>query len=99
MNTKLHVGNLAATTTALDLQGLFSAYGNVAEINLSTEPEAGRAHGFAIIVMATPQGAQAAMLALNGKEVQARVLMITEHVSARKVLPATGQKGIAPGRW
>jgi RNA recognition motif-containing protein len=78
MNTKLHVGNLATTTTERELQGLFSAHGNVAEVNLAVERESGRPRGFAIVTMATPQGAQAAILALNGKELGARVLTVTE---------------------
>ena len=87
MNTKLHIANLAATTTAGKLQEWFSAHGNVAEINLPVERESGRTRGFAIVTMATPHGAQAAMLALNGKKVEARTLAVTEHVSAKKVPP------------
>jgi cold-inducible RNA-binding protein len=78
MNTRLYVGNLAPTATAKELQGLFSPHGNVAEVNLPVERGTGRSRGFGVITMATPQGAQAAMLALNGKELGARVLMVTE---------------------
>lgn len=84
MNTKLYVGNLAATTTEEDLLGLFSPHGNVAEVNLPIERVSGRPRGFALVTMATPQGAGAAILALNGKELEARVLTVTEHVPARK---------------
>jgi cold-inducible RNA-binding protein len=94
---KLYVGNLAATTTERDLHGLFSAHGNVAEVNLAVERESGRPRGFAIVTMATPQGARAAILALNGTEVAARVLTVTEHVPARRVPPVPGQKGAVPG--
>ena len=78
MNTKLYVGNLASTATERDLQGLFSPHGNVAEVNLPVERESGRRRGFGVVTMATPQGAQAALLALNGKELGARVLTVTE---------------------
>ena len=78
MNTKLYVGNLAATTTESDLQALFSPHGNVTEANLPVEQASGRLRGFAIVTMATPEGARAAILALNGKEVEARVLAVTE---------------------
>ena len=97
MNTKLHVGNLAATTTEKDLQLLFSAHGNVAEVNLSVERDSGQPRGFAIVTMATPQGAQAAIRALNGTEVETRVLTVTEHVPASNLPPAAGQKGKLPG--
>jgi RNA recognition motif-containing protein len=87
MNTKVHVGNLADTTTGKDLEDLFSPHGNVAEVNLPVERASGWLRGFAIVTMATPQGAQAAILLLNGKEVQGHLLTVTEHVSARRVRP------------
>ena len=83
MNTKLHVANLAAGTTERELQDLFSPHGNVAQINLPVEHPSGRSRGFAIVTMATSQGVRAAILALNGKGVGARVLTVTEHVPAR----------------
>jgi cold-inducible RNA-binding protein len=97
MNNKLYVGNLAATSTERDLHGLFCAHGNVAEVNLPVERESGRPRGFAIVTMATPQGAQAAILALNGKKVEAHVLTVAEHVPARRVPTVPGQKGAATG--
>jgi RNA recognition motif-containing protein len=76
VNTKLHVGNLAPTTTEMELQGLFSEHGNVAEVNLAREPHSQRSLGFAIVTMATPQGALAAIQALNRKDVGARILTV-----------------------
>jgi RNA recognition motif-containing protein len=99
MNTKLYVGNLAITATEKDLQSLLSPHGNVAEVHLTTERESGRSCGFAIVTMATPQGARTAISALNGKEVDARVLTVSEHVTARRAPPAAGQREKAPGRW
>jgi RNA recognition motif-containing protein len=78
MNTKLHAGNLASTTTEQDLQGWFSAHGNVADVNLPVECETGRRRGFGVVTMATTQGARAAILALNGNELGARMLTVTE---------------------
>ena len=93
MNTKLYVANLTPTATEKDLQALFSPHGNVAEVNLPLERERGRSRCFAIVTMATPQGARAAMLALNGKKVEAQLLTVTEYVPARKMPPATGSPG------
>jgi len=90
MITKLYVANLASTATEKDLQALFSPHGNVAEVNLPVERGNGRSRCFAIVTMATPQGAQAAMLALNGKEVDAQVLTVTENVPAKKEPLAAG---------
>ncbi|MHC1765730.1 MAG: RNA recognition motif domain-containing protein [Verrucomicrobiia bacterium] len=78
MNTKLHVGNLAPTTTEADLHGLFSAHGNVAEVNMPMDRARRRSLGVAVITMATPQGARAAIGALDGKEVAAHALVVSE---------------------
>jgi RNA recognition motif-containing protein len=86
--------------TERDLQILCSPHGNVAEVNLPQERERRQPRGFAIVTMATPQGAQAAIMALNGKEVEARVLAGIEHVLSKNEPPATGQNGKLPsGRW
>jgi len=100
MNTHLHVGNLAATTTETHLHGLFSAHGNVAEVNLPVDRESGRPRGFAIVTMATLRGAKAAILALNGTEAEAGMLTITEYVPARKMPSAPlGRMENSQGRW
>jgi len=100
MNTKLYVGNLATTTTERELKDLFSPHGNVAQINFPVERGSGRPLGFGLVAMATPQGALDAIMALNGKEVRARLLAVTEHVLSKNVPPATGQNGKLPsGRW
>jgi RNA recognition motif-containing protein len=78
MNTKLHVGNLAPTTTEAELHGLFSVHGNVAEVHLPMDRARRRSLGMALVTMATPQGAQAAIRALNGKEVAAHALTVSE---------------------
>ena len=78
MNTKLYVDNLAATTTYSDLMDLFSVHGNVAEVNLPVDRVNGRPRGFGFITMATPEGAQAALQALHGKEIGTRTLTVSE---------------------
>lgn len=78
MNTKLYVGNLAFTTTENNLQDLFSPHGNVVEVHLPFDRETGRPRGFAFVTMATPEAAQAAILALNGSAVGERTLTVNE---------------------
>ena len=78
MNTKLYVGNLAFTTSEKDLQDLFSAHGPVAEVNIPTDRESGRPRGFGFVTMGSPESAQAAILALNGKEIGSRALTVNE---------------------
>jgi RNA recognition motif-containing protein len=78
MNTKLFVGNLSFDVTENDLQDLFVAFGPVSEVNLMTDRSTGRSRGFAFITMATPEGAQAAIQGLAGKDVKGRALTVNE---------------------
>ena len=78
MNTKLYVGNLAYTITENQLQDLFAQHGSVNEVNLMLDRATGRPRGFAFVTMATSEAAQAAIQALNGKEVEGRALTVNE---------------------
>jgi len=77
-NSKLYVGNLAYTTSETDLQDMFSAHGTVIEVKMPFDRESGRPRGFAFVTMATPEAAQAAILALNGTAVGERTLTVNE---------------------
>ena len=72
----IYVGNLAYNTTAEDLIELFSAYGTVTKANIVTDRETRRSKGFGFVTMENNQEANNAINALNGKEVQGRVLRI-----------------------
>ena len=78
MNTKLYVGNLSFDTTENDLQDLFAVHGPVSEVNLITDRMSGRSRGFGFVTMSTPEGAQAAIAALGGKEIGGRALTVNE---------------------
>ena len=78
MNTKLYVGNLTYDINEKDLQELFSPHGPVAEVKLMQDRETGKPRGFAFVTMATTEGAQAAIQALNGKDVKGRALTVNE---------------------
>lgn len=78
MNAKIHVGNLSDATTENDLRNLFSAYGNVGEVNIPRERPSGRSRGFAFVTMATPEEAQSAIQALNGKAIGTNTVSVSE---------------------
>jgi cold-inducible RNA-binding protein len=78
MNTKLYVGNLSYDVTENDLQDLFAGFGPVTEVNLIMDRSTGRSRGFAFVTMATPEGAQAAVQGLAGKNVKGRNLTVNE---------------------
>jgi cold-inducible RNA-binding protein len=78
MNTKLYVGNLSFDAVENDLQDLFAPHGPVTEVNLMQDRETGKARGFGFVTMATKEGAEAAIQALNGKEFKGRALTVNE---------------------
>ena len=78
MSTKLFVGNLSFNATENQLQDLFAAYGPVAEVDMIMDRFSGKPRGFAFITMETQEGANAAVEALNGKDLEGRALTVNE---------------------
>jgi RNA recognition motif-containing protein len=76
MSTKLFVGNLDFKVTENDLQDAFAAHGTVVETNLVMDRTTGRPRGFAFVTMSSPEEAQKAIDALNGKELGGRALSV-----------------------
>ena len=92
MSTKLYVGNLSFDVTENDLRDMLSQHGPVNEINVIMDKMTGRARGFAFVTMNTPEGANAAILALNGKDWKGRSLTVNE-ARPREDRPAGGGGG------
>src|SRR5512146_1713049 len=76
MSEKLFVGNLSFNTTENDLNDAFAAHGTVVEANLMMDRSTGRPRGFGFVTMATPEEAQKAIEALNGKQLGGRALTV-----------------------
>ncbi len=74
MSTKLFVGNVDFNVTENDLHDAFAAHGTVVEANLVVDRASGRPRGFAFVTMSSPEEAQKAIAALNGKELGGRAL-------------------------
>jgi RNA recognition motif-containing protein len=72
---RLFIGNLSFDVTEADLQAAFEPYG-VTEVVVPTS-ESGRPKGFAFVEVEENQ-AQAAIQALNGKEMQGREIAVDE---------------------
>jgi cold-inducible RNA-binding protein len=75
-NSKLFVGNLSFNTTENDLQDTFAAHGTVVEANLMMDRVSGRPRGFGFVTMGSPEEAEAAINALNGKSMDGRALTV-----------------------
>ena len=97
MNNKLFVGNLSFNTTENDLQDAFAAFGTVTESNLMMDRTTGRSRGFAFVSMADSTEANAAVAALNGKEVEGRTLTVNEARPREERAPGGPRREFAGG--
>lgn len=91
MSNKLFVGNLSFNATENDLNDAFAAHGTVVETNLMMDRATGRSRGFAFITMSTPEEAQKAIDALNGKDLDGRAL--TVNIAKPREARADGGRG------
>ena len=78
MSKKLYVGNLGYGVTGGDLEKLFAAHGTVESAQVIMDRDSGRSKGFGFVEMSSAGEAQAAIAALNGKEVDGRALTVNE---------------------
>ena len=76
MAMNLYVGNMAFSTTEDTLRQLFSQFGTVTKASLVMDRETGRPRGFAFVEMS--EGGQAAIDALNGRDLDGRALTVNE---------------------
>jgi cold-inducible RNA-binding protein len=92
---KLYVGNLSYGTTDSDLQTLFGSHGTVQSAQVIMDRDTGRSKGFGFVEMDSGEQAQAAIAALNGREVDGRALTVNE---ARPREERAGRGGAGAGR-
>ena len=78
MASKLYVGNLAYGVSNTDLETMFAPHGTVQSAQVIMDRDTGRSKGFGFVEMSNNSEAQAAIAALNGKEVEGRKLTVNE---------------------
>ena len=76
MSSNIYVGNLTFSTDSSDLENLFADHGEVASAQVITDRDTGRSRGFGFVEMGSSEEAQAAISALNGKDVDGRQLTV-----------------------
>ena len=72
----IYVGNISWGLTDQDLENVFAEYGTVDSAKIITDRATGRSRGFGFVEMS--EGAEAAIEALNGTEVDGRELVVNE---------------------
>ena len=75
---KIYVGNLPFSTSDDDLRELFARHGEVSAASVVMDRETGRSRGFGFVEMDTANAAQAAIAALDGRDMGGRPLRVNE---------------------
>lgn len=76
MSTNLFVGNLTFNTTTADLETLFGQHGDVTKAQVINDRDTGRSRGFGFVEMESQEGANTAISALNGTDLDGRDLTV-----------------------
>lgn len=76
-NNKLFVGNLPFKLSENDISELFGQYGEVLSCSMPIDRDTGRKRGFAFVEMKDEQQAEAAIQALNGRQIEGRALSVS----------------------
>lgn len=74
----IYVGNLAYATTDEELGALFAEYGTVSAARIVKDRVTQRSKGFGFVEMPDAAQANAAIAAINGREVGGRSLRVNE---------------------
>jgi RNA recognition motif-containing protein len=90
MGNRLYVGNLSYNTSKETLEAAFGAAGEVREVAMPTDRETGQPRGFAFVTMGSPTEAQAAIIELDGQNVDGRTLRVNQ-AEARESAPSMGR--------
>ena len=75
---EIYVGNLAYATKDEGLKAAFEQFGEVTACRVVTDRMTGRSKGFGFVTMPDPTQAQAAIDALNGRELDGRTVRVNE---------------------
>src|SRR5438094_9019712 len=78
MGKKLYVGNLGYGVTDSELEQMFAAHGTVESAQVIMDRDPGRSKGFGFVEMRSDQEAQAAIAAMNGKDIDGRASTVNE---------------------
>lgn len=77
VSKKIYVGNLSFDATEAEVRELFAQHGTVESVALITDRDTGRFRGFGFVEM-EESAANAAIKALDGKDMNGRALKVNE---------------------
>lgn len=76
LGMRLLVRNMSRQTTEKDLLGLFEPFGAVQSCVIVQDENTGKSKGFGFVEMPKPGDAKAAMLQLNGRELNGETIRV-----------------------
>lgn len=74
----IYVGNLDYKLEESELEEVFNEYGEVSSVKIITDKYTGKSKGFGFVEMPNDEQAEAAIEALDGKEVNGRQLRVNK---------------------
>ena len=92
----IYVGNVSFATTEQSLRSLFEPYGTVDRVNIVTDRETGQPRGLAFVEMSNDAEGEKAIAAVNGRDVDGKVLAVNE--ARPKTTRPSGGGGTRPDR-
>ena len=75
---KLYVGNLSADTTDAQLREIAAKFGQPSSAEIAKDRDTGKGRGFGFVEFSNDEEARAAIVGLDGKEVNGRMLKVNE---------------------
>jgi cold-inducible RNA-binding protein len=98
MGRKLYVGNLGFDVSSRDLEQMFASHGTVESATVISDRSTGQSKGFGFVEMSSNAEAEAAIAALDGKELGGRAIKVNE-AKPRPAGGGGGGRGGRSGRW
>ena len=87
----IYTGNLSYNTTDADLREAFEAFGKVTSATVISDRATGQCKGFGFVEMANNSEADAAIKALNGRDLNGRTIKVNQ-AEARKERDSSGPR-------
>ncbi|MBK8307482.1 MAG: RNA-binding protein [Gammaproteobacteria bacterium] len=87
----IYTGNLSYNTTDADLREAFEAFGKVTSATVISDRATGQSKGFGFVEMANNSEADAAIKALNGRDLNGRTIKVNQ-AEARKTRDSSGPR-------
>jgi RNA recognition motif-containing protein len=94
----IYVGNLPYDLNEDEIKAMFAEFGEVTSVTLVADRESGRPKGFGFVEMADDTQGQAAIAALNSKEVKGRTIRVDKATPKTERPRGGGDRGGRGGR-